>query len=133
MPSRKNNYRVYATIDGRDLGLFETWSGGDGDSEETTYTEGNGSRIPLGGMQTRDGLTIGRRFDSARDLPIKDWLDNTRGRKDGVFTKQYVDDEENPVGKPITRRVKIKKVTDPEADKNSSDVSTFEIETTPYV
>ena len=39
MPSRKNNYRVYATVAGKNLGIFETWSGGDGDSDDTPYTE----------------------------------------------------------------------------------------------
>jgi|SRR6478609_8740539 len=128
MPSRKNNYRVYANGDGKDLGLFETWSGGDGDSDDTPYTEGDGSLISLGGKQSRDAIVIGRRFDSQRDLPIHPWLDARRGKAQCVFTKQYVDDEENPVGTPVIRRGKLKKVTDPEADKNSSDPSTFSLE-----
>jgi hypothetical protein len=128
VPSRKNNYRVYATVAGENLGLFETWSGGDGDSDDTPYTEGGGNMVSLGGKQTRDAITIGRLMKEDRDLPIFQWLDNQRGKAQCVFTKQYVDDEENPVGTPIQRRGKLKKVTDPEADKNSSDPSTFELE-----
>ena len=128
MPSRKNNYRVYGAVDGKDLGLFETWSGGDNDSDDTPYTDGDGTDVSLGGKQSRDPITIGRRVKSDRDLPIYEWLVSRRGKGEAVFTKQYVDDEENPVGKPIIRRGKFKKVTDPEADKGSSDPSTFELE-----
>lgn len=131
MPSRKNNYRVYATVDGKDLGLFVTWTGGDGDSDDTRYTEGDGGEFPLGGRQTRDPITIGRRFDAARDLPVHPWLDSRRGKGVCDWTKQYVDDEENPIGKPIKRHGILKKVTDPEADKGSSDPSTFELEMVP--
>lgn len=131
MPHTKKNYRVYATVDGKDLGLFETWSGGDGDSDDTRYTEGGGNEIPLGGKQTREPITVGRLFKSDRDLAVYPWLDSRRGKGDAVFTKQVVDDEENPVGSAIVRRGKLKKVTDPEADKGSSDASTFELEMSP--
>lgn len=133
MPSRKNNYRVYGVVyppNGPpiDTGLWETWGGGDGDSDDTPYTEGDGSPFSLGGKQTRDPITIGRRFDASRDVPLHPRLDALRGKAECVFTKQYVDDEENPIGIPKIRRGKLKKVTDPEADKNSSDPSTFELE-----
>jgi hypothetical protein len=128
MPSRKDNYRVHAVVDGEDIGLFETWSGGDGDSDDTPYREGDGSLTNLGGKQSRDPITIGRLVKPERDVPVYHRLDSKRGKVEAVFTKQYVDDEENPIGKPIIRRGRFKKVTDPEADKNSSDASTFSLE-----
>jgi hypothetical protein len=128
MASRKDNYRVYAVVDGKDIGVFETWSGGDGDSDDTPYREGDGSNTNLGGKPTRDPITIGRLVKPSRDIPIYPWLDSRRGKCEAVFTKQYVDDEENPIGQPIIRRGRFKKVTDPEADKNSSDASTFSLE-----
>lgn len=133
MASRKDNYTVRAVVydangQPRDIGAFETWSGGDGDSDDTPYREGDGSLTNLGGKQSRDPITIGRLVKPERDVPIYPWLDSRRGKAIAVFTKQYVDDEENPVGSPIIRRGKLKKVTDPEADKNSSDASTFSLE-----
>jgi len=133
MASRKDNYRVYAVVIGadgqpKDIGLFETWSGGDGDSDDTPYREGDGNETNLGGKPSRDPITIGRLVKPERDVPIYPWLDSRRGKAEAIFTKQYVDDEENPIGKPISRRGKLKKVTDPEADKNSSDPSTFSLE-----
>jgi hypothetical protein len=135
MASRKDNYRVHAVVYGvdgqpKDIGLFETWSGGDGDSDDTPYREGDGNNTNLGGKQTRDAITISRLHKPERDIPIYPWLESRRGRgpNNAVFTKQYVDDEENPIGVPIIRRGTLKKVTDPEADKNSSDPSTFSLE-----
>jgi hypothetical protein len=129
MPSRKDNYYVTATVDGKDIGFFETWSGGDGDSDDQPYNDGDGSQVNLGGKQSRDPITIGRRLKEDRDIPIHPWLDSRRGKgMNSIFYKQYIDDEGNPVGKAIGRRGVLKKVTDPEADKNSSDPSTFQLE-----
>jgi hypothetical protein len=129
MPSRKDNYRVSAVVGGKAVpDYFVTWSGGDGDSDDQPWREGDGNLTNLGGKQSRDPITISREVKPDRDIPIYHELDAKRGKVEAVFTKQYVDDEENPIGKPIIRRGKLKKVTDPEADKNSSDPSTFSLE-----
>ncbi len=128
MASRKDNYRIEATVEGQELGVFETWGGGDRDSEDTPWTEGGSTSVPIGGQTSREPISIGRLVKPERDIPIYAWLDQICGKVEAVFTKQYVDDEENPIGKPIIRRGRLKKVTDPEADKNSSDASTFSLE-----
>ena len=127
----KRNYIIYASVDGRDLGSFDTWTGGDSGSEDTRYTEGGGQEISLGGKQTRDPITIGRLCKPERDLPIYDWLCSRRGKGTASFRKQFVDDEDNPVGTAIVRTGKLLKVTDPETDSTSSDPSTYELEMSP--
>lgn len=131
MAYEKKNYIVYASVDGTDLGVFDTWAGGDSGSEDTRYTEGGGVEISLGGRQTREPITIGRLFKPERDLPLYEWLCSRRGKSDAVFRKQYLDDEDSPVGTPTIRRGKFIKVTDPESESGSSDPAVYELELSP--
>lgn len=131
MPHTKKNYIVYASVGDRDLGVFDAWDGGDSDSEGETYREGGGNFVPLGGTQTRDNITITRLFKSERDGPIKEWLESRRGKAEAVFTKQPVDDEENPNAPATIRRGKLKKVTEPPSDSKDSAASTFDLELEP--
>jgi hypothetical protein len=131
MASQKRNFIVYATVAGRDLGTFDTWTGGDGGSEDQRYTAGGGKEKSYGGKQTREPITIGRVFEDDRDAPLYDWLDAQRGKAEATFRKQPVDDEENPVGKAIVRTGKLIKVTDPNADSNDSSLRMYELELSP--
>lgn len=131
MASQKRNYIVYVTVAGKDLGIWDTWSGGDNTSEDQRYTEGGGTEKSYGGRQTRDSITVSRVFETGRDADLYDWLVSQRGKANATFRKQPVDDEENPVKRPIIRTGKLIKVTDPESDSNASDLSMYELELSP--
>jgi len=132
MPARQDLYDVYVTVDGEDLGRFDSWSGGDGDSEETTYNEGGGGRVALGGQQTRENIVVSRLFKADRDLPLILRLDPKRGKVQMTATKYALDDDRNPVSPPLAvRHGKFKRCSDPEANSNESSESLWELEMTP--
>lgn len=131
MASQKRNYIVYVSVGGRDLGVWDIWSGGDSTSEDQRYTPGGGTEKSYGGRQTRDPITVSRVFEPDRDGPNYEWLVAQRGRAEATFRKQPTDDEENPVGTAFVRTGKLTKVTDPESESNSSDLSMYELELSP--
>lgn len=102
-----------------DLGVFDSFSGGEGDSEDTKYNEGGGSQLALGGRQTRADFTVGRLFKKDRDPDVYRKVDAARGKATLVAKRQPLDDDGNPFGKPITWRGKVKTVTAPDSDSNS--------------
>lgn len=132
MPARQDLYDVYVTVDGIDCGRFDAWTGGDGDSEETTYNEGGGNRVALGGQQTRDNVVCGRLFKYDRDLALYRLLDPRRGKARMTATKFVLDDDRNPISPPVAIRYgKLKRVSNPEANSNESGESMWEVEMTP--
>lgn len=131
MASQKRNYIVYVSVAGKDLGVFDTWTGGDSTSEDTRYTPGGGQERSYGGRQTRDTIVVSRVFETGRDAADYEWLVSQRGKADATFRKQPVDDEDNPVGTAIVRTGKLIKVSDPESESNASDLSMYELEMSP--
>lgn len=132
MASSKSNYIVYVSVSGRDCGIWDSWSGGDGGAEDQRYKRGGGVEESYGGKKTREPITVGRVFEDDRDGPLFDFLDNQRGiRNAATFRKQSVDDEENPVGRPTIRRGTLIKVTEPEADSNDASLRMYSLEMSP--
>jgi hypothetical protein len=132
MASSKNNFVVYLSAAGRDCGIWDTWSGGDSGAEDQRYTSGGGTEESYGGKKTREPITTSRVYEDSRDESIKAHLENVRGVKNAAtIRKQSIDDEGNPVGTATTRIGTILKVTEPEADSNSSDLRMYEVEISP--
>lgn len=128
----QTNFLVTVSADDVDLGTFDKFSGGDGDSEETKYPPGGmGPEESLGGRQTRENFTVGRRYKLERDHPIFAWLDSRRGKATIVAARQPLDTDGNPYGKPTIFTGNLKKVTGPEHDSTSSEVAKLELEVTP--
>lgn len=132
MASSKNNFIVYLSAGGRDCGVWDTWTGGDSGAEDQRYTPGGGEEESYGGKKTREPITVSRVYEDSRDESTKVFLENLRGVKNSAqVRKQSVDDEGNPVGTATTRIGTIIKVTEPEADSNSSDLRMYEVEISP--
>jgi len=129
---RQDQFAVTASLDGRDLGVFETFSGGEIDSEETTYKTGAmGPRVSLGGSVNVGNVTIGRLFDIVREQPIIHWMIGRAGKGTLTIKKQPLDVDGNAYGDPLTYTGKLKQVNPPEVDANSSDAAILELELTP--
>ena len=74
-PTREDTWLVTVAVDGRDLGVFDTVSGGEIDSEEAKYRPGGmAAEICLGGLRTIGNVTVGRYLDTQRDWPLVKWL-----------------------------------------------------------
>lgn len=130
---RQDTWAITLTIDGEPLGIWDQQGGGEIDSEETTYRPGGmAPRISLGGSTTVGNVTLTRLCDRGRDWDLLRRLASTRvGKAECIVAKQPLDTDGNPWGRPLVYRGKLKTVTPPETDSNSSDAATWEITVTP--
>lgn len=111
-----------------DLGIWENREGGGGDSEETKHREGGmGAYISLGGSQTIDNVTIGRRYDLVRDARIVAELYRARGRARVTIVEQDLDEFGVADGAVHSWRGKLKSVSKGNSNANSTDVRMVEI------
>lgn len=144
--SRQDQYNVTVAvtrnISGRDetrsLGTFDKMSGGNVDSEESKYRPGNmGDQVTLGGHRTVENVTVERLLDLSRDLAVSGaQVDNLRWAMHGagsakvVITKQSLDVNKQPFGKPLIYTGVLKAVTAPDVDSESTDAALWSMEIT---
>lgn len=122
----KHQWRVTVWVEGiGNLGAFDQSTGGVGESAEKKYREGGAvDQTVLGGARMRSNVTVERIFKAERDGAIFKALDNARGRRKMIVTKQPLDDDYNDMGEPIIYRGKVKTVTGPDTDSNDDDGET---------
>src|SRR5262245_32770066 len=119
--SRQDQYDVRVSVDGVDLGTFDTLTGGEIDSEETTYKPGAmGSRISLGGSVNLSNATVEGLYALPPDPPPVHWLTSRAGKGWAVVSKQPLDVDGNVFGRSPTSQGRLKQVTPPEHDSESS-------------
>lgn len=131
--SRQDQYNVTVTVSyggtARDLGTFDSLSGGEIDSEETKFWPGGlGQQISLGGRRTVNNVTVSRLYDLARDHPNMGWLSGGIGKADVTVTKTSITVDGVASGRPLVYRGKLKQLTPPEHDSESSDAAMYELE-----
>lgn len=127
--SRMDQYSVSVEIDGHDEGVWDKMSGGEVDSEETKYKPGGmAMEVSLGGSRSVGNVTVSRLYVLDRDHPkVKTWMARA-GRAPCKVSKQPLDTDGNVFGAPIVYTGKLKAVTPPEVDSESSDAALVEIE-----
>lgn len=129
---RQDMYNVTCVVDGRDIGTFDKFAGGEIDSVETRYQPGSmGKPISLGGAVTVGNVTISRLFDLAREQPIIHWLISRAGKGSAVVNKQPLDVDGNAFGRPLVYTGMLKKVQPPDHDSESSAAALIELEIVP--
>jgi hypothetical protein len=130
-PTREDTWLVTVSLDGRDLGVWDTVSGGEVDSEEAKYRPGGMSpEISLGGTTTIGNLTVGRNLDALRDWPLIKWLAGRVGRGRGTIGVTPLDINGARNGDPLTYNGTLKTVTRPDIDSTGSDAAMVELEFT---
>ena len=129
--SRQDQERVEVSIDGEDYGVFDSFSGGGADSEDTKHRPGGmGDEESLGGPRTRDNFTVSRLYKLERDHGQAKKLDAKVGSGKVVAKRIMLDRQKNPVGEPITFTGTLKAFTHPEHDSTSADKKMVELEVT---
>jgi hypothetical protein len=124
-------WAITTIIDGRNLGTFEVKTGGESDSEETTYLLGAmGERISLGGSKTPGNVVVNRIYDLARDHTMTQWLEDRVGGSTMEVQQQPLDRAKRPWGTPIIYKGSFKRWQPPEVDAQSSDAALLELEMT---
>jgi hypothetical protein len=112
-----------------DLGVWENRTGGSGDSDSTKHREGGmGPTLALGGPQTQENVTVARRQDNVRDLPLIPLLMAARGRAPMRVTEQPLDEYDNAFGAPLTWTGKLKQCNPADRNANSNDAAMLELE-----
>jgi hypothetical protein len=128
---RQDQYDVRVVVDSVDLGTFDKLTGGEIDSEETTYKPGGmGARVSLGGSVNPGNVTVSVLYDLTRIHTIVHWLIGRVGKARATISKQPLDVDGNAFGQAITYPARLKQVNPPEVDSESSDAALLELEFT---
>lgn len=124
---RQDQWSNTVTIDGRPMGVWDTLSGGESDSEESKYRPGGmAPPVSLGGSRTIGNITLGRLI-SREDWDYMHSLMNRTGQALATVSRQPLDEDGNPWGRPMTYTGKIKTVMPGNTDSNSGDAQVWEI------
>lgn len=119
---------VTVTVDGRPLGVWDSFTGGEVSAEVGKHRPGGmvpeNSHVAL---PTYGDVTVGRERDRERDVELYRSLLPRVGRALATITKQPLDDNGAPWGKPFTYTGRLSGLSDPEVDSNSGEVSMYEL------
>lgn len=127
--SREDQYNVTVAVAGKPLGTFDKLEGGEVDSEDHKFKPGGmAQEVSLGGSKSVNNVTVHRLYKLDRDHPLASFLIANVGKGDVVATKQPLDVDGNPFGKPIVYKGKLKQYTLPDHDSTSSSEALFQIE-----
>lgn len=125
---RQDQWSNTVTIDGRPMGVWDTLTGGDVDSEETKYRPGGMQpQISLGGTTTVNNVALGRLL-TRDDWPfMRDLMARRVGKAPVTVSRQPLDEDGNPFGRPMVYRGILQNVTPGDTDSNASDAQVWEI------
>lgn len=127
---REDTYSVRVSVDGVDLGTWDKLSGGETDSEETTYRPGGlADQITLGGATTTGNVTVQKLYDEGVH-GVYHWLVSRAGKALMVATKQPLDSEGAAFGRPIVYGGRLKAVTPPDTDSEGNGAALISMEMT---
>jgi hypothetical protein len=131
LPTREDTWLITCAVDGRDLGVFDTASGGELDSEESKYKPGGmAAEISLGGTRTFGNLTITRYCDIVRDWPVIKWLGARVGSGRCAIGITPLTPIGERSGEPLTYSGTLKTCTPPETDSTGTDAAMVSLEFT---
>jgi len=130
--SRVDQYDITVAVDGRDLGTWDKLTGGEIDSDDTTYRPGGmAPRVSLGGAQSVGNVTVSVLYDLQAIHPLVHWLISRVGKGIVAIKKTPLDADGNAAGRPLTYSGRLKQVHPPEVDSEASDAGLLELEMTP--
>ena len=113
------------------LGVFDTFAGGETDSEEAKYRPGNmGIEISLGGSKTVGNVTVGRYLDVQRDWPVYKTIQNMAGSARMSVARTPLLPSGMKGGDAATWIGTLKTATLTDVDSTGSDVAKLELEMT---
>jgi hypothetical protein len=129
---RRDQYLINVYVDYPqlgDLGTFDTLTGGEVDSEELKYRPGGmAAAVSLGGTKTINNVVVGKMFEYDTDLPKVHQLAKAVGRATVTVTKVHLDVDKNPYGTRVVYTGKLKTVSLPEVDSESSEAGIMTLE-----
>lgn len=108
----------------RDLGIFDTWEGGNVTADNNKHRRGGmGPQVAVGGPKTIEDVTCTRDYDVARDHQHAHWLSSVVGRARVTASKTWLDNDDVAFGRPIVITGVLIGYTNPESDSDSGDIA----------
>lgn len=136
-PTRQDTHRITVSIADpvtgvlTSYGVFDKWSGGELDSEQTQYYAGGMvPPVSLGGRKTAGNVTLSRLYRLERDHDRIQKLHDAVGRSKAILSRQPLDIQGNVYGRPIVYNATLKKVQAPDLDSEQSGPALLELEFT---
>lgn len=124
--TREQLILVTFTVNGIDLGTWDSWNGGKKDTSSTRYRSGGDpDDESLGGPNTYTDLTIGRNFRLSRDAPIIGFLlSQAGGVSNCAAVKHYLNRDYTVFDRGLTvAQGPLKTVNDPDGDSQSNNAA----------
>jgi hypothetical protein len=121
--NREDLFIVRVKVDGRDLGRWDTFDGGDSTADSTKYRPG-GKKTPkaLGGPKDYDDVTTSRLYEEDVNA-IHAWIDSRNGVGAVEIAKTPTDAEGNAFGRTRTFQGLLVGVSEPTSDSESADAA----------
>lgn len=127
--TRQDTWVLRLHINGQDFGIWDKKTGGELDSESTVYYPGNmRGQQDLGGRKASGNITLQRLYDIYDDHDKIATLLNGAGRASAKVTQRPLDENGNEHGGFITWAGRLKRVTTPDVDSESSSAALYEVE-----
>lgn len=136
-PTRQDTHRITVSVANAhtgvlsDFGVWDTFSGGDIDSDQTQYYPGGmAPPVSLGGRRTPGNVTISRLYRLERDHDRMQFLFDGAGVSSMVVKRQPLDIEGNAYGKALVYNGTLKHVSPPDLDSQQSGAALLSLEMT---
>lgn len=136
-PTRQDTHRITVQIANpntgvlSDFGVWDTFSGGDVDSDQNQYYPGGMvPPVALGGRKTAGNVTVSRLYRLERDHDRMQFLIDAASESKMVVKRQPLDLNGNSYGKALVYRGILKHVTPPDLDSQQSGPALLQLEMT---
>lgn len=107
-----------------DLGIWDTWEGGNVTADNTKHRRGGmGPQVAVGGPKTIEDVTISRDYDVTRDHNNAHWLSSVVGRARVTASKSWLDENDKAFGRPIVITGVLIGYNNPPSDSDSGDIA----------
>ena len=127
--TRQDTFVVRLTVNGADFGVWDKKTGGELDSEATIYFPGGmRQQQDLGGRKNAGNVTLQRLYDRIDDHDRISILLNASGRGKVTVSQRPMDENANEYGKSIVWNGRLKRVSPPDVDSESSTAALIEVE-----
>jgi hypothetical protein len=126
---RQDQWLISVTLDGEDLGTWDTMGGGAVTATETKYRPGGMEpEVSLGGQTSVDNVTLGRLLSTKDDWDTMRALMAAKvGRSTVGVSRQPLDVDGNAWGDPLSYTGKLQQVVPGDTDSNGTGASVWQI------
>lgn len=127
-------YLVTVTVDGKNLGVFDSYSGGDAVSKSVKHRPGGmGTEKSYVSLPSYTTLTVSRVLERQRDWELERSLIPKAGKVLGAVYVQPLDEDGNVWGSPLVYHCRFLGVKPPKVDSTSDNVAMWELDFDPTV